>query len=302
MKNITDIEEQFRGAMAEAGLIYHGPICADGRLHRIHIEGDSRGTRNGWFVLHANNVPAGAFGTWKGAITGTWRHKAEMSWENQAIHRDRVMAAMKAANLERARLNLDAALRAERVWDAAHIAEPSHPYLVAKQVGVHGIRQRDDHLVVPVRDVHGALMSLQRIGPDASKRFLAGGRVRGGLHRIGNPEAFQDDDAVIIFAEGYATGASIHEATGLPVFVAFNAGNLEPVAREVFQVHGRRRYIIAADNDHATEGNPGLTKAREAAKALGRAWVMAPPAEPGVSDWNDRVRRHGPGLLTKVLQ
>jgi putative DNA primase/helicase len=325
VETLADFEEAFRTAMADAGVQYSGPIHADGRLHRIHAEGDSPGSRNAWFVLHGDGVPAGAFGTWKGAVTGTWRHGTRMSWLDRAQHRDRVMAAMKAANLERERANVDAALRAERVWNAAHPADPGHPYLVDKRVGVHGIRQHGDHLIVPVRDIDGALMTLQRIGPDGAKRFLPGGRVRGGMHRIGVHQAISATTvapknveslsvttvtpknlpascrALIVFAEGYSTAATIHESTGLPVFVAFNAGNLKPVAHEVFQAYGRRRYIVAADNDHQNEGNPGLTKAREAAKALQGARMVAPPGEPGVSDWNDWFQRRGPELILEVF-
>lgn len=37
----------------------------------------------------------------------------------------------------------------------------------------------------------------------------------------------------VVVTEGYATGASIHEATGARVIVAFNAGNLLPVAKQI---------------------------------------------------------------------
>ncbi|MBL0168493.1 MAG: toprim domain-containing protein, partial [Propionivibrio sp.] len=67
----------------------------------------------------------------------------------------------------------------------------------------------------------------------------------------------------------FATGASIHEATGYPVAVAFNAGNLEPVAKALRAKFPDLRLIVCADDDVGTAGNPGMTKATAAARAVG---------------------------------
>nr|MBP6718150.1 toprim domain-containing protein [Rhodoferax sp.] len=69
--------------------------------------------------------------------------------------------------------------------------------------------------------------------------------------------------------EGYATGASIHECTGHAVAVAFNAGNLEAVAVALRTKYPALKIIIAADDDHQTPGNPGITKAKAAAQTTG---------------------------------
>lgn len=300
MEIIADIHEQFREAMADAGLVYSGPIRADGRLHRVHVEGDSRGTRNGWFVLHGDGIPAGAFGSWKAGVSGVWRASSRMSWIERAEMRDRIQAAIKASNAERELRGIDAALRAERIWNAAGPAGADHPYLQRKAIKAHGLRQQGDVLIVPVFDLDGAMVSLQRIGVDGEKRFLPGGRVRGGSVPVyaGNECATSPQELVLV--EGFATGATIHEITGKSVIVAFNAGNLGPVARGLQGQYPKMKIIIAADNDHATEGNPGLTKARAAARAVGGS-VVAPPAEPGVSDWNDWFLRDGVDLIRRVF-
>ena len=59
--------QAFKDAMASAGVPYSGIIETDGSLRRIHIDGDARGSRNGWYLLYGDERPAGAFGTWKGA-------------------------------------------------------------------------------------------------------------------------------------------------------------------------------------------------------------------------------------------
>ncbi|SNX60712.1 hypothetical protein SAMN06296273_2183 [Nitrosomonas ureae] len=68
-----DIESQFRQAMQLAGIDYSGEIIADGRLHRIHIEGHKRGNLNGAYILHLDGCPAGWFMDYKTSISQTWR-------------------------------------------------------------------------------------------------------------------------------------------------------------------------------------------------------------------------------------
>lgn len=59
------------------------------------------------------------------------------------------------------------------------------------------------------------------------KLFLKGGRKSGLWHWCGDPAGA----SVLLIAEGYATAASLHQATGRPVAVAFDAGNLAHVAK-----------------------------------------------------------------------
>ena len=301
----TDITEGFRDAMAEAGLIHRDPIHADGKLHRFRVEGDRRGTRNGWYVLHGDGVPAGAFDSWKG-ITGTWRARSRMSRQDSAVMRDRMKAAIRAASLERERSGHDAAERARRLWEAAKPADPQHGYLRSKRVQAHGLRQHGESLLVPVRDVTGEIMSLQRIEANGEKRFLPGGRITGGFHILSGdpPGAFFDALCrvpMLVIAEGYATAATIWEITDIPVVIAFNAGNLKPVAEAIQARLGSWRPIFAADNDHHGQRNVGIEKAREAAHAIGGGQVIAPPPDEGITDWNDWYGRNGSGLITEVF-
>jgi putative DNA primase/helicase len=118
-------------------------------------------------------------------------------------------------------------------------------------------------LLVPARDAGGQLHTVQFIGADGSKRFLTGGRITGCYYSIGRVRG------AVLVVEGYATGASVFEATGHATAVAFNAGNLEPVARAIRAKFPKLHIVICGDNDSATQGNPGLSKATEAARAVG---------------------------------
>src|SRR5262249_27530129 len=118
-----------------------------------------------------------------------------------------------------------------------------HPYLQAKGIKSHGLRLHDSALVIPMRDTAGLIHSLQFIGPDGEKRFLTGGPGKGGYFSIGKPSG------TVCIAEGFATAASVHEATGYAVAVAFNAGNLLAVALALRDKLPAARIVICADND-----------------------------------------------------
>ncbi|MCD8494042.1 MAG: toprim domain-containing protein [Alphaproteobacteria bacterium] len=111
--------------------------------------------------------------------------------------------------------------------------------------------------------------------------FLSGGRKKGCYFAIGTPSNS------LCIAEGYATAASIYESTGLPCAVAFDAGNLEAVALALRTKFPEIEITLCADNDANTPGNPGLTKAREAAAACGA--LLAVPPVPG--DFNDLIQQ-----------
>lgn len=175
-----------------------------------------------------------------------------------------------------------AAESAQAFWQSAAAAHQSHPYLVRKGVKPHGIRQLNSLLLVPMRDADGELWNVQTIDRDGVKMFRKGARKTGTYHAMGGAVS-----EVLHIAEGYATAASVHEATKQPVAIAFDCGNLEPVARALRAKYPQTRIVLCADNDAATAGNPGLTKAKTAAAAVG-GLVAIPPE--GFCDFNDAAR------------
>ena len=142
-------------------------------------------------------------------------------------------------------------------------------------------------LIVPAVDVDGVIWSLQFIATDGRKRFYPGGKLRGHFCPIGP----QGKPEKILIAEGIATSLTLYEDTSLPVIAAFNANNLIPVAEAIRWKYPQAEILICADDDHMTEGNPGITKAIEAAGRCGGDWV--PPDFTGLSrgpkdtDFND---------------
>jgi putative DNA primase/helicase len=129
---------------------------------------------------------------------------------------------------------------------------------------------------------------VQGIEPDGTKRFMRDQRVGGLYHGIGAL------GARLGICEGYATGATLHEMGGIAAAVAFNAGNLLAVARALRDRFPDVELLICADDDWKTEGNPGMTKAREAAAAVGgklkRPNFSGLPRDDRDTDFNDLAR------------
>ena len=279
--------DQFHQAMTAAGLEAPGVILDDGALRRF---GKGKAC---WYVLHGDGIPAGAFGDWRAGLTCTWCAKSEiaMTAAELAAHRQRVKAMRAQRDADEAARQQDEAAKAAARWQAAGPAA-GHPYLARKGVAAHGIRQDGDTLLVPLRDAAGILHSLQTITPEGDKRFK--GRMKGCFHAIGQPKGR------IVVCEGYATGASIHEATGEAVAVAFNAGNVGLVAAALHRKYPGLVILLAADDDWRTEGNPGLSAARQAALAVG-GFAVAPQFPPGraptATDFNDLAALAGLGAV-----
>jgi phage/plasmid primase-like uncharacterized protein len=285
-----NVIQQFCIAIRDAGLHPPEVIEADGKLHRFASNGE-RDDDAGWYVLHLDGIPAGAFGDWRSGVHQGWRADIGRTIlpEEEAAHRARVDAVGRERKNQNEKLKAEASEKADVIWQAAQDAPEDHPYLVKKTIRPYGVRLHNGALVVPMCD-ETTLHGLQFIEADGEKRFLTGSRVSGCYFLIGEPAG------ALCIAEGYATGGSVHEATGMAVAVAFNAGNLMAVAIALRTRFPDLRLIICADDDARTPENPGLRKGREAALAVD-AWFVAPNfganGPEGATDFNDLHRHAG---------
>lgn len=124
--------DAFRDAMAAAGLRTDDQIIDDGVLHRFNVDGDKRNAKNGWYTLHGDGIPAGAFGSWKHDISGTWCAKSEQEFtpDERRAHAKRMEEAKRQREAELKRLREEAMVRAAAIWAEAQPANENHPYLV----------------------------------------------------------------------------------------------------------------------------------------------------------------------------
>jgi putative DNA primase/helicase len=285
--------DHFRSAIEAAGLTPPDHIQDDGELHRFST-GNRRGDKSGWYLLHTDGIAAGTFGCWRAGLHSTWCSKADsaMTIEEREAHRQRIKAMRAQREAAESARQQEEADKAIDRWHSAS-THCEHPYLARKGVQAHRIRQHGDVLLIPLRDTAGTLHSLQTITPDGEKRFR--GRMRGCYHAIGGKPLGR-----IVVCEGYATGASIHAATGEAVAVAFNANNIVLVATALHRAHPDLVLLLAADDDHLTPGNPGLSAARNAALAVG-GFVVVPRFPPGrpdkATDFNDLAAMAGLGAV-----
>jgi putative DNA primase/helicase len=210
--------------------------------------------------------------------------------------RDQAEAQAREAEAQRQRHEA-AAVAAALAWEAGSDQGES-AYLVRKAVNAYGLRfAADGALMVPLRDAAGKLWNVQRVTPDGQKRFTKDGRKSGLWHMLGSDGDTLHTEAVILVAEGYATAASLHEATGLPVAVAFDAGNIGKVAHALRQLVPTALLVLCGDDDQATHAktgrNPGRDKAKAAAGAVQGVAVFPVDLAADQSDFNDMHQAHG---------
>ena len=220
---------------------------------------------------------------WKLARQNGWQPAKPYtppSVEEQARRKAESEARRQAAEQERQQTQQRVKGTAQKIWNSSRPASLSHPYLAAKGItnpdAIAGLRQNvykdNDNLIIPVL-YENEIVNLQSINQDGGKRFLAGGQVQGAYAFIG--KADDVEKVGVVMAEGYATAASIYEATGKPVIIAFDAGNMVAVAERLAQKLPQNvPVVIAVDNDAS---QTGIKKARQAAALLGdRATAIQP--------------------------
>ena len=344
MAHENDIIEQFRRAMAEHGIVVTEDIIPDGKFHRVHVEGDKRRVRNGWYCLHVDGKPAGAFGCNKrygNEQKFTWSAKQTkpLSPDERRAFRERMERQRAEREAEERARREAAAVHARYLWDQAQDCT-DHPYLTRKGVKAHGLKvgvweklDRENGevhviskqaLLIPIRDAKKNIHSLQAIFTskcmgDRDKDFVTDGAKAGLFYSFGKPltvDVQGQERQVIMIGEGYATLASAHECTGHAAIVAFDAGNLLAVGKTLRARFPQAALLFLADNDQWTKqpvDNPGLTKAREAAQAVGGLVAVPPFAHgegkmgrdgkiAGPTDFNDLHQLRGADAVRHVIE
>lgn len=292
---MTSAVDSFRQELEAAGLC-PDEIITDGTLHRCPVEGKPQ-AKDGAYVLHLDAPVTGWWQNYRAGTEGTWTASGDGPKPTEQ-QRQTSEAARQRREIERSYAYTEAAGRADKMLGEA-VECTTHPYLQRKGVKpCPGLKvDRYGRLLVPVLGPDGKAQSLQAIASDGKKRFMHGGRMAGGFFPI------QGKDGPLLVCEGLATGLSLHEAAGLTVVVAFAANNLEAVARMVRERYPKREIILAGDDDHSTPDNPGASKARAAALAVGGRLALPVFAQSrGGTDFNDLHQIEGLEVIKAQME
>jgi len=290
---------QFRDAMQAVGLEPPNEIVT-GKVYRFPGVGKSKSNKAGWCTMFTDGL-GGSFGDWASGLSENWQVKRDRPFtpREQNAFKRHISEVQTKAKAELKAKQTAAANKAAATWQVALPAPDGHPYLARKGIKAHGAKLDLDRLVIPMHDGR-RIRSLQYIPPRGKKLFLRGGQVSGCYYTLGTTK----DATALCIVEGFATGATVHEATGHPVVVAFTANNLEAVAQALRKEHPDLTLVMCADDDAAEEGNPGLTKARAAARAVGG--LLAVPdfrtdRPEGATDFNDMAAQLGNEAVQRAI-
>jgi len=295
----TDPKAEFAVAIRRAGLILDGEPVMDGQLHRLAVVDGKPRAKDGTYVGFLDGRPAGFIQNFRSGTRETWTTEGKELTPEERAH---LASHAQLAKLQRAAdLSVQHQTAAEKVqakWDRLPEtpAKGENAYLARKGVPAYGVRFNGDKLVVPARDADGKLWSLQTIAAEdgGPKLFEKGGRKTGNFHLIGEPKPGE----ALLVAEGYATGASLHQASGQPVAIAFDSGNLDSVVGTLKKRFPESPIYVMGDDDHRQQVNVGVDKALAAARKHG-VGVALPEfqVKHGLSDFNDL---HGAEGLAQV--
>ena len=309
---VDDLISAFRDAFAGAGLFPPTDIIPDGHWHRCASAVGRQPNTAGSYLLFPDGFPTGLLHNFRTGERVAWHPDgvAQRMTDAERVENDRRVHEAQARREEEIK-GRQFKTAADAEWHLDGMVEcvaSEHEYLARKNVGAYGIytnRISKTLVYVPMRNVDGKLWGLQEIWPDGHKEYPRGGRVTGNFHTIGK---LVDGNPVQI-GEGYATGASAFESNSTATIIAFDSGNLPPVAKAIRERYPNSPITILADDDAATARekghNPGIDKATEAALAVGGR-IAIPDFGPGrldeQTDFNDLAQATGLDAVREQIE
>lgn len=328
-QNYNDVLDQMRAY----GLQVDHIEIDTARPKRCKVSDDGSRGLPGWywlssFITDSDTLIIGAYGIYRSNDNGKQtinlpkQQRDRLSPEQLEAQKTRHREAQKRAEQERQREGDKAAAHAKKAWGQCLPCTGSE-YLTRKQVKVHGVRiSAQGSLVVPMIDERETIRGLQFILPRGHERIAKTGRdkefwpkgmqSKGTYHLIGPAPR-----EILLIAEGYATGASLFEATGYPVAIVWSANNILPACQALANKYRRARILICADDDwlqicaacglytpvadvncrHCAQphkkSNAGIISAQAAAITINAAWIcpqfasQRPDDSKGPTDFND---------------
>nr|WP_011154466.1 LPD7 domain-containing protein [Erwinia amylovora]AAQ97920.1 Pri [Erwinia amylovora] len=288
--DIQAIEDEFTSWLEERGAVIKDPIEFDGQKHYVDTVDGKAGSRKGVYAAFLDGRPAGWYRDYKngGEIQKWVSTGAAPNPEQMAMLRADAAARREQRAAAQADKFDQTANRLMEEYNRLPDATGDLAYLKNKQViAANGLKADErGNVVIPLFNADGEFRTLERIWADGSKHLEKDGQAWGSFFVVGGQ--LKDGDN-LLYAEGYATAASISEAINQPVIMTVNAGNMVEVAGRLKDAFPNSTHYFLADNDIYKDENVGLEKATEAAE-LTAGHVLVPafsnPKE-GLTDYND---------------
>lgn len=293
--NIEQINvlDEFKSFCASIGLLL-SEVIADGRKHRVKTLDDKTGQKSGEYKLYLDGWPAGYATNFRFPdLGGKWK----LPFTSQKTYS---MPNIEEINRKiEERKKMQDALFKKRSFEACKFLgqlennSSQKTYLDRKRVcNVPNIKFKNDVIFVPYRNIDNHLTTFQQISYDGKKRFFADAKKHGSFFQI---MKFSTDYSGLIFiGEGIATMLSVYMATGCPVVVAGDVGNITPVLEAFKSRYQNARIIICADHDEAGLKNVSVWKNKF------NVSVKFPPTK-GM-DFNDVHIEHGLNEILNILK
>ncbi|EMN6749079.1 DNA primase [Escherichia coli] len=299
---------EFRQVLENAGLVLEKDPEMDGEIHRVPTRDDRRGSQSGAYKAYLDGRPSGWYRDYRSADNSptTWTFsRAENIDPLARLH----LKASAQQNRDEKERKLQQQYNKQAGYARSYLnglpQATAHEYLTRKGIrAAPGVRLNNkNELVIPFSNGRGEIRSYQRIpvtgGKDA--RILKGSEKSGNWFAFGTPE----NGRPLLFAEGYATAASLHEATGHPVLMTIDADNMINVAKNARKIWTDSPFVFCADNDHQRKINKGVSSAKKAAasthgEVIIPAFTEAEKAQ-GLTDFNDLDASRGRDAFQHVM-
>ena len=254
------------------------------------------------------------YGDWKRAMKSTWKNfdPRQQSKGFNKKSRDNIQAMQAIQKMEAEKKNEECRKKWKPLFDASDAAAPLFDYCKEKGLNAnYCARVRDGQtLLIPAYD-QTRFVGAQMIFWDSEenkfiKRFSTGIKLQGSFSFIGS---IRNADLVYV-AEGFATAASIYEATKTPVLITFNCNNIYPALQSLRRINKFCRIIICSDNDNerlnsqtGKKENIGVIKSRQASRKLSNCIVRIPKfKDDGLTDFNDLSMAEGLDTVAEQLE
>jgi len=326
----SNAQEEFKVALQKAGLQIDGLPIMDGTLQRVAVDGDKGQSKSGAYTGFNNGHPAGFIQNYKTGFKDNWKSSmTQPNAKNQEIDIKNQIEANKAIKAQRERSLEEAynktAIKLEDEFNNARWAHNQHPYLKKKGFDTNFYLKQDQNgnLLIPLKDIDGKYWASQRIFSNGDKMIGATrtkeekeqhidypAKKQGNFHLLGAKKLNSSIKEVFI-CEGFATAASVYQATNKPTIMGVDAGNLEIIVTSIKEKFPKMEIIIAADNDIKKELDNKPNVGKETALGIQERHPDVKVALPnftseevgkGFSDFNDLAMSRGLEEVKKQLK